>query len=286
MKYKAFIIRNLTNMHVGSGDNTFGAVDKLVQRDPVTNYPAIYSSSLKGALREFFTSKKDESFIQYVFGGEEIDSNNTKSSKPGVYRFFSANLIAIPVRSKDKPYYMATTPSILKEFLSNLKTFGIDKTIDKPTLENIEKLSKITHAANEREKVKIKQGQNTRIEDWDSIQNPNIPENITLTDSSPLSNIALFSEENFKELTNLLPIIARNNLENGRSTNLWYEEVVPREALFYFIVGEGEEHASEFEKAISSDVIQIGGNASIGYGFTKISMLKSNGEPKGKGAGK
>lgn len=35
--FKAYFIQCITNMHVGSGDANYGIVDKLVQRDPVTN---------------------------------------------------------------------------------------------------------------------------------------------------------------------------------------------------------------------------------------------------------
>ena len=58
LKTVAYMIRCLTNMHVGKGDATYEVVDKCVQRDVTTGVPCIYSSSLKGALRHFFTSRK------------------------------------------------------------------------------------------------------------------------------------------------------------------------------------------------------------------------------------
>lgn len=252
MKYKAYSIRALTNMHVGSGDNNFGVVDKLVQRDPVTNYPAIYSSSLKGALREYCAN---ETFVNYVFGDE-------KNKTAGNYRFFQANLLAIPVRSNKKPFFMATTPYVLKEFKNTLKSFEIPE----KGFEDIEKLSKL---ATEEGKVLIKEDLSAKIEEWDSKKGEGFPDKLNHLPG----NIALFSETNFNELTKHLPVIARNNLENGQSTNLWYEEIVPRESLFYFIVGYGEEHQDEFENKIQSDNVQIGGNASIGYGFTEIKKI-------------
>jgi len=60
MKYELYKITAMTNMHVGSGDMNFGVIDKLVQRDSLTGYPVIYSSSLKGALREFFKNETSE----------------------------------------------------------------------------------------------------------------------------------------------------------------------------------------------------------------------------------
>ena len=260
MKYKAFLIKNITNMHVGSGDSTFGVVDKLVQRDPVTNYPAIYSSSLKGALREYC---QNENFTDYVFG-KDSDNDTKKTSSPGQYRFFQANLLALPVRSNKKPYFMATTPSVLKDFINTLKDFGIQN-----ETEEFKKIRDLSEIKTDDDKVLIREETKTKIEEWNSENNNNIPEFSAYLGS----DIVLFSETNFKELTKSLPVIARNNLENGQSTNLWYEEIVPRQSRFYFISGQGEKHGANFIQKLEADNIQIGGNASIGYGFTKISEI-------------
>ena len=66
-----------------------------------------------------------------------------------------------------------------------------------------------------------------------------------------------------------LPIIARNHLENGISTNLWYEEFVPHGSIFYTAILTPEKDC----KLDFTQPIQIGGNASIGYGFTKIEEI-------------
>ena len=255
MDYKAFTINALTNMHVGGGDDTFGVVDKLVQRDPVTKHPTIYSSSLKGALREYFNGT---SFRDYIFGVEA----NGGETEPGHYRFFAANLLAIPVRSNVKPFFMATTPSVLKEFINTMKTFSV-------AIDGIEVFENLSKIGTQGGKALIHENLTAKIEDWDAVRNENIPA------SSPIlgENIALLSEDDFKELTAQLPVIARNHLENGKSTNLWYEEIVPRESRFYFIVGYGEQYQAEFESKIQEGLVQIGGNASIGYGFTKITKI-------------
>lgn len=68
-----------------------------------------------------------------------------------------------------------------------------------------------------------------------------------------------------------LPIIARNVLDNGESKNLWYEQVVPAETIFYAITQEPEPDRTKDEKCLSEyindKIIQIGANATIGYGY-------------------
>ena len=64
-------------------------------------------------------------------------------------------------------------------------------------------------------------------------------------------------------------------MNNGKSENLWFEEVVPRESKFYTIIIQEENKENTavktFDEIISRDIIQIGANGSVGYGFCKIS---------------
>lgn len=82
------------------------------------------------------------------------------------------------------------------------------------------------------------------------------------------------SDAEFKELCNdyNLPIIARNKLENGKSVNLWYEQILPSESVLYtFIEDKGDSTLSE---KLKDQLVQIGANATIGYGYCKFANLK------------
>lgn len=76
-----------------------------------------------------------------------------------------------------------------------------------------------------------------------------------------------------------LPIIARNVLENGESKNLWYEQVVPAETIFYAVTQESDAVLAD---AINGKVIQIGANATIGYGYCKFDLIAKYDETEGK----
>ncbi len=67
-----------------------------------------------------------------------------------------------------------------------------------------------------------------------------------------------------------LPIIARNYLENGESKNLWYEQVLPAETVLYTII---QEEGEELAKALDDKIVQIGANATIGYGYCKFELM-------------
>jgi CRISPR-associated protein Cmr4 len=59
------------------------------------------------------------------------------------------------------------------------------------------------------------------------------------------------------------------------SKNLWYEEIVPRDSRFFFIIGSPKDDnlSNEFSEHVKSEPVQIGANASIGYGFCNIEII-------------
>lgn len=89
--------------------------------------------------------------------------------------------------------------------------------------------------------------------------------------------------KNFGELKSFcnddnLPIIARNVLDDGESKNLWYEQVLPAETVLYTII---REEGKELANAIKDKLIQIGANATIGYGYCKFELYKTIKEKEG-----
>lgn len=69
-----------------------------------------------------------------------------------------------------------------------------------------------------------------------------------------------------------LPIIARNVLVNGESNNLWYEQVLPAETVLYTII---QEEGDDLKDALDGKMVQIGANATIGYGYCKFELLNT-----------
>lgn len=72
-----------------------------------------------------------------------------------------------------------------------------------------------------------------------------------------------------------LPVVARNNIDSntGISQNLWYEEIVPHESIFYFfITSENKELLDELKNSLDGQVVQFGANATIGYGLCKVTV--------------
>lgn len=265
----AYLITCLTNLHAGSGDTNFGVVDNLVQRDPITNIPVIHASSLKGAIREYFQHLKDtgelsgKTTIDYIFGSDTQRDKGT-SSNVGHFKFFQADLVSLPVRSNKEPFFRASTHEVIKSIEEKAKQLGLKSfSLDRPKDQPKEKQPIVFEAKFD----------GCRLDMYKATGKDQKPGLAHLG-----GNPALFHYNDFKQLIKKLPVIARNKLENGESKNLWYEEVVPRESRFIFFVSrpnteDGEEAIMVFDEKTSHESIQIGANASIGYGFTKIEKI-------------
>lgn len=250
MYFHVFKIRCITNLHVGSGDINYNVVDKEVEKDPTTGLPMIHASGIKGALLKHFHNM-DGATLKHIFGA----LGKGEVSQPGAYRFLDAHLLARPMRTERgaASAINVTTAEIMQNFLNDVVDLGgASVTATVPLLD----FDSVKFLATENVGV---EGLKTQV----------------LTDAQKQEAAwmeALISKqyafvENMRDYD--LPIIARNHLENGSSQNLWYEEFVPHGSVFYMVVLTPEETcALNFDKPV-----QIGGNASVGYGFAKIEEI-------------
>ena len=210
-----------TNLHVGNESTVcFSVIDKAIQRDVTTGLPCINSSSLKGAIKEYFEHRKATN-IKEIFGSTKT---NKGDSQKGSAIFFDATLIAISEQKTggDTPYKLAYSQNTIDAFVkkANLLEAGIT---DKVIIENLQNNEEVEY-------------------------------------------------NKFEELCNddNLPIIARNCLENGESVNLWYEQVLPSQSVLATIIQTNGEKDLD---CLNGKIVQIGANATIGYGYCTFIKL-------------
>ena len=274
MEAKLFRIRLVTNLHMGSGEANFNFIDNQVQRDPITEYPNMHPSGIKGALREFFDGIESKEYVREIFGSENTEKEDNKQ---GEVSFIEGKLLSIPVRSNKKSYFMGTTIEIIKEYVEFSKLFGKNTENLKEIEEELKKIEKNLSEKNRKVCVIGNQEEGLLIESFENDEIGFYQEDDILSKVLGIKDIVILKEEIFKdEISRRLPVIARNCLENGVSKNLWYEEVVPRESVFYIgiVNSQNTEKFEDFCKKIEDNLIQIGANATIGYGFTKFEEVK------------
>lgn len=263
-----YLIRAISNLHVGSGEGDFSVVDKQVQRDAKTELPTIHASGIKGALREAMTYQAGEDKtklerVESVFGG---NPKNRKKIQQGKCNFFEGQLIGLPARSSHDFFYVATCPLILDSLKNSLEQFNIESDYQQllGDLLNIAGDGGIYLGRD--------QGGNIRLEDrWSLEYNRHDVQTLSKLFGN---RIAILGNDEFKALAKELPVIARNYLENGVSANLWYEEYVPREARFMTMVSR-EQHEDFLNEYLASQdgLVQIGANATVGYGLCSFEKL-------------
>ncbi len=267
MKTNFYKIKCLTNLHVGNGDVNYGVVDKEVEKDPITAYPTINPSGVKGSLRQHFEQMNSES-TERLFGAIKPANGdaNTVTTTPGSLKIMQANMLARPIRASNGPaaYYMATTKKALKSLSElSLTLTGKELLPAKPVEElqeecNYRLLSKDGEISLEGYKISDK----LRTDELKNALNGR-----ELLDG----DFVVLSDSVFRNIP--LPVVARNNLDENKR-NLWYEELVPHETVFWFAVMGSDDDLVILDSAINGKVIQFGGNASIGYGQCLVSKLE------------
>lgn len=269
-KTDLYLIRCLTNLHAGSGESTYGIVDKEVQKDPVELTPVIHASGIKGALRELFEFHQLQD-VTTIFGSD-TKASQQNASVAGQYYFMEARMLFLPVRSSKRPFYYATSPEIIQRFLQAQTDYGTGL---HDLMEGA--LSSISGYAPAQGRPIIFQPSGEQgtvfIDEYEAEVNH---EPIALNLGAwPVNegNVALLHHDDLKAICGRLPVIARNYLENGISANLWYEEVVPRETLFYQFISRptaNTQLANGLKNANVQETVQIGAHASVGYGLCKM----------------
>jgi CRISPR-associated protein Cmr4 len=285
-KIKPIIIKAKTNLHVGDGSTNFDIVDKSVQRDSISNLPIINASSLKGALKDFMFDEnlpkksddintlEEEAFLK-LFGSDD--------KQHGIIKFLDSYLLFLPLRSDVKPFFHTTSKANLLAFLEFYKDLGFE-------VKKYEEVKKVINSLGDDVLINCDDG---IVEDYEckreDIKDIDIK---LLLDIFPtdfnLQNIAILSDKNFIDAISHLPIIARNKVakrEDKKDSNLWYEEIVPRESIFYTAMLDynnfGRSSAYKYEKGfdaffniLQKEPIQVGANASVGFGLCSFKLLE------------
>lgn len=111
-----------TPLHMGSGQS-ISYVDLPIQREKHTNFPTIWSSSIKGVVREkALRSGWSKEKLSYIFGSEaEESSDNLVAS---CISFTDAKILFYPVRSAKGIFAWITCPFVLKRLVQEVKSVG------------------------------------------------------------------------------------------------------------------------------------------------------------------
>ena len=266
---KAFLykIECITNLHVGSGDANYSVVDNEVEKDPVLDCPIIHSSGVKGALRDFLEDKlgKDSAEVLRLFGSPATGKTD---SNTGAVKFIDACVLYRPMRVKGgaSSCIRVTSLDILNHFIRQAAELNCLPDDLKALREFKEDEIKNVFFSNNAQFLSTVPGIRVEDDETSPVPDDNFPQ-LALLKQLLGGNFAIA-----KSLDDYpLPVVARNKLENKISKNLWYEEYVPHHSVFFLIVLAQKEKDLDWLAKDKPCLVQFGGNASVGCGYTKLS---------------
>ena len=261
MKTVFYKIECLTNLHVGSGEVNYNVIDNEVEKDAITGLPTIHASGVKGALRDALSKTYSADDIK-TYSADDIKKifgapGQENEAAGGSHRFLDAILISRPMRvwgDTTMASVSVVTPDSVNSFLKKMTAFNANPF-------DITAISEISFDGNSFLHT---------CDDTISVEN----EPTAKMDAKAIAELSRLKTvigdkvavtKNFDDYD--LPVMARNCLQG--TGNLWYEEVVPHGSILYF----GVIYPDDSAELKFPDIVQFGGNASIGCGYTKITKL-------------
>ena len=279
-----------TPVHAGAG-SSLGVVDLPIQRETHTQWPCIYGSSVKGALRDCASEcSSADKWIDDVFGPEP-EAGETGGGHAGALSVGEGRLLLLPVRSLTTHFKWVTCAAALARLAADSCRLGIKLCIPGSVLAPEGSHEALVHNDGRNN------GQQLYLEELCLTQKPvDLGDLIgllaTLMGSEGATaalarQLVIVDNDLFGHLARVAtPVSAHNALtDEKRSKNLWYEETLPPETLLYLCLDAGpsrREHSSMGAPEVLGKVtglfpgyLRIGGNETVGMGWFRVSARSS-----------
>jgi len=298
-----FFIYVITPLHAGTGQE-LGIVDLPIQRERHTGFPKIEASGLKGSIREVF----EENDNKVKIGNKEVQVNDKETinltfgpesevSHAGALGFTDARILLFPVKSMKGVFAYITCPQVLKRFEEEITIAGRKIELNGQKI-NMGKISANSFPKNtsqvlvsgkvilEEYTFELKPSEDLKLfAEW-------LAEKTGINEIP--QKIVVLSDDDFKDFVHLsTEVVTRIKISNVTGTveeGPFNEEFLPAETLLYSlalaspifkekpeekgIFNQNEKDEAElvleFFKAGIPEIMQIGGDATIGKGIVRI----------------
>lgn len=293
-----------TAIHAGAGDGS-GLIDLPIMREVQNNWPCVYGSAMKGAIRakvepHGLLNKANEGLLNTAFGQDGGEG-------AGRLLVGDARILALPVRSLNMPTVKITCVAVLNRFLQDAKRLGlVEQSAALPDkLSSFRSMGAENRALGSRELVDSLDKGTLYLEEhrfqvtaWNEALEP------LLALLPALDDMLIVRDDIFSHLcTNAVPVTPRIRIDSKTGTvvdgALWYEESLPADALLYWplslsplgrksensadiahyvrdvVLGQGSKTGTNHQPA-TAPYVQIGGNETVGMGWCAMSLLLSD----------
>jgi CRISPR-associated protein Cmr4 len=262
-----------TSIHPGAGSSA-GFIDLPVAREAATDYPVIVGSSVKGALLDMARQPEhqiDDPTIDQIFG---------KPDGAGTLLVSDLRLLMLPVRSLTSQYKWVTCPHLIERYVRDARRAS--SAADGPF--DFSRLIDGNYLGKNEGSLFLEERQFHYAGDLPKgiceLIGPLIHHIETRT-RLPHQLVAI-SDLDFAWFARFgLAVNARNKLkdETKTSINLWYEETIPPDSLFYCLLAERSAKAIDtvVSMFVKRSYIQVGGNETVGQGWFSVALPEVQG---------
>lgn len=280
-----------TPLHAGSG-SADDVIDLPIQREAHSDWPCIFGSSVKGALRAHAESTGlDKAMLKAVFGPGVQEA----SEHAGSMLVSDARLVLLPVRSLTSHFRWVTCPALLRRLGRDMQRLGvIEERLGVPEVEPGQAL--VAQALANGADLYLEEFHfASRVADLDGW----LSWLCTLCgdddDREALKRqLTLVDDDSFRHLCrSALPVQPHIRLNNGTKTvaagALWYEESLAPETLLYVCLSAQPprykpagvpDNAAQLLDGVLNGLfgerpwLQIGGNETVGMGWCHVALPK------------
>lgn len=294
-----YLILALTQIHAGSGSKIYGFVDLPIQRDSY-DFPIIWGSSIKGAMRGCFKIRGNDSEIENIIFGPREESAADYASSIVVT---DANLLLIPIRSLYGIYAYATNTFLLNKakilfsLVNDNKAESIDRIVSlcKEKIANWDSIISSEEIIKDNKAVLMEQEINCMVEDRIKQEFENIlPNNLPIPKDEISKRIVILSDRYSSLIKRATIISTRIAIDYEKKTvkgeALWSEEYLPELTIMYNLIlarkprvntqkiGSAKEVIEKLTQGLGGNLDQftlvLGGHETIGKGIVEFCRVE------------
>ena len=287
------LLTSETPLHAGAGQSVDG-IDLPIQREVHTDWPCVYGSAVKGALRAHAEQRMEpkSTAITDLFGPDHGGAQERDTSHAGALLVGDATLLALPVRSLQSSFKWVTCPQALTRFARTAERLGLEL-----------KLPTITQPAPDKA---LGQGDaKLFLEEFRFEQSPDACIGALAKALAPLSGGALDEATLVQRLVvvhdDIFSFLARNatsvqphiaidsTTKTVKDGALWFEETLPPETLLYVPLTAtasrrkggaltAAQVLEQFEQLLPAgkNWLQLGGNETTGMGWCRVGIARAS----------
>ena len=287
------LLTSETPLHAGAGQSVDG-IDLPIQREVHTDWPCVYGSAVKGALRAHAEQRmaSTSTAITDLFGPDHGGAQERDTSHAGALLVGDATLLALPVRSLQSSFKWVTCPQAITRFARTAERLGLALTLPAISQPAPDKALGQGDAKLFLEEFRFEQSPDACI---GALAKALAPLSGGALDAATLEQrLVVVHDDIFSFLarnaTSVQPHIAiKSDTKTVKDGALWFEETLPPEVLLYVPLTAtasrrkggaltAAQVLEQFEQLLPAgkNWLQLGGNETTGMGWCRVGIARAS----------